>query len=93
MLELLLFKSYVNDRSNQIRENVCIIQHADDCLLSCSDSKSEIALNRLQENNVDLEYYFFPDPLDLNDSKTELITLSRENDKRLQNSNSCSRVI
>ena len=54
----LLFNFYVNDLSNQISENAHIIQYADDCLLYCSDSESEIALNRSQENLVKLENYF-----------------------------------
>ena len=55
----LLFNLYVKDLSNQISENAHIIHYADDCLLYCSDSESEIALNRLQENIVKLQNYFF----------------------------------
>ena len=46
VLGSLLFNLYVNDLSDQIRENAHIIQSADDCLLYCSDSESEISLNR-----------------------------------------------
>ena len=44
----LLFNLNVNDLSNQVSENARKIQFADDCWLYCSDSESEIALNRSQ---------------------------------------------
>ena len=82
----LLFNLYVNDLSKQISGNAHTIQYVDDCLLFCSDSESEIALDRLQENIIRLENYLSFNWLNLNDSKTELITFSRKNDKRLENS-------
>ena len=85
MLGPLLFNLHVNDLGNQIIKNAHI-QYVDDCLLYCTDSESEIVLNRLQENLVKLENYFSFNRLNLNDSKTECITFSRKTDKRLQNS-------
>ena len=70
----LLFNLYVYDLSNQISEDAHIIQYADDCLVYCSDSESEIAPNRSQENIVKLDNYFTCNRLNLNDSKTEFIT-------------------
>ena len=55
----LLFNLYVNELSKQISEKVHIVQYAHDCLLYCSDSKSEITPNYLPENIVKLENYFF----------------------------------
>ena len=86
MLRILLFNLHVNNRLNQISENAHVNQYADGCLLYCSDSESEIPLNRLQESITKLEKYFFFDRLNLNNSKTEFIIFPRKNDKRLQNS-------
>ena len=83
MLRILLFNLYVNNRLNQISENAHVNQYADGCLLYCSDSESEIPLNRLQESIIKLEIYFSFNRLNLNNSKTEFITFPRENDKRL----------
>ena len=63
-----------------------MIQYADDFLVYCSDIESETALNRSQDVIVKLEHFFFFNRLNLNDSKTEIIAVSRKTDKRLQNS-------
>ena len=82
----LLFNSNINDFSHQTSEDAHIKHYADDSLLYCSASESEIVLNRLQENTVKLENYFSFNFLNLNDSKAELIPFSPKTDKLLQNS-------
>ena len=55
-------------------------------LVFCSDKKSEIALEILQDNIYKLEEYFCLNKVNLNGSKTEFITFSLKNDKRLNDS-------
>ena len=48
-----------------------------------SDKKSKTSLEVLQDNLQELEEYFWFNKLDLNANRTEFITFSLENDKRL----------
>ena len=82
----LFFNIYVNDLPELISRPAHLIQYADDCLVFCSDKKSEIALEILQDNVYKLEGYFCLNKLNLNRSKTEFITFSLKNDKRLNDS-------
>ena len=82
----LFFNLYVNDLPELISRPAHILQYADDCLVYCSDIKSEIALEIMQGNIYKLEEYFCLNKLKLNGSKTEFITFSLKNDKRLNDS-------
>ena len=79
----LFFNLYVNDLPELMSETAHILQYADDCLSFCSDKKSETALEVLQDNLFKLEEYFCLNKLNLNANKTEFITFSLKNDKRL----------
>ena len=57
VLEPLLLNLYVNDLSSQISEKANKTQYVDDCFPYCSDSESEIALNRLKENRLQLPHW------------------------------------
>ena len=46
----LFFNLYVNDLPDLMSRPAHILQYADDCLVFCSDKKSEIALEILQNN-------------------------------------------
>ena len=54
----LFFNLYVNDLPELICRPAHILQYAEDCLVFCSDKKSEIALEILQDNIYKLEEYF-----------------------------------
>ena len=54
----LFFNLYVNDPPELISIPAHILQNADDCLVFCSDRKSEIAPEILQDNIYKLEEYF-----------------------------------
>ena len=60
-----------------------MLQYADECLCFCSDKKSEIALEVIQDNLYKLEENSCLIKLNLNANKTETITLSFKKDKRL----------
>ena len=79
----LFFNLYVNDLTKLMRETAHILQYADDCLIFCSDKKSETALEVLQDNFYKLEEYFCLNKLNSNANKTEFITFTLKNDKRL----------
>ena len=81
----LFFNLYVNDLTKLMRKTAHILQYADDCLIFCSDKKSETALEVLQDNFYKLEEYFCLNKLNSNANKTEFITFSLKNDKRLNN--------
>ena len=70
----LSFNLYVNDLPELISRPAHILQYADNCLVFCSDKKSETALEILQDNIYKLEEYFCLNKLNLNGSKTEFIT-------------------
>ena len=77
------FNLYVSDLPELMSETALILQYADDCLLICIIKKSEIALEVLQDHLYKLEEYLFLNKLNLNERKTELVTFSLKNDKRL----------
>ena len=82
----LFFNLYVNDLPELISRPAHILQYADDCLVFSSDKKTETALEILQDNIYKLEEYLCLNRLNLNGSKTEFITFSLKNDKRLNDS-------
>ena len=79
----LFFNLYVNDLPELMRDTGHILRYADDCLMFCNEKKSETALEVLQDNLYKLEEYFCLKKLNLNANKTEFITSSLKNDKRL----------
>ena len=82
----LFFNLYVNNLANFMSETAHILQYADNCFNFCSGEESEIANEVLQDNLFKLEEYFCLQKLNLNESKTEFITFSLKNAKRLRHS-------
>ena len=76
----LFFNLYVNDVPEHKSKPAQNLQYADDCLVFCSDRKSETAVEVLQDNIYKLEEYFCRNKLNLNKSETELITFSLKNE-------------
>ena len=85
VIDPLCFSLLVHDPPEFMSETIHILQYADDCLIFCSDKKSETVLEILQDNLYKLENYFCFNKLNLNANKTEFITFSLKNDTRLNN--------
>ena len=79
----LFFNLYMNDLPKLVSEAAHILQYADDCLIFCSNKKFETSLEVLQDNLFKLEEYVCLNKLNLKENKTEFITSSLKNDKRL----------
>ena len=70
--EPLFFNLYVNDLPELMSKTAHILQYADDCLIFCSDRKSETAHEVLQDNLYKLEEYFCLNKLNLNGEKNRI---------------------